>query len=265
MNQATKNGSSMQLTKNNASYESSCSINTLRNSDIRFQVIGSQLCPFVQRALITLIHKNASFDCQFINLSSPPDWFLALSPRKKVPILLVDEEHVIFESAVINELIDDLLPNKLMPLEPIKKAQCRSWIEFSSACFFDVLSLTTVRTVEEFSNVRQSLLAKLKEVENILGETTYFNDIELSLVDIAFAPLFIRLNTIEAYAPIYDDKAYSQVPRWREKLLNHPSVVKSIPNDFETLYEEIIWKRQGYLSECMVNSDRPHIVKASLY
>lgn len=255
----------MQLTKDTTNYGSSCSSNTSENSVIRFQLIGSQLCPFAQRALITLIHKKASFDCRFINLSSPPNWFLALSPRKKVPVLLVDDDHIIFESAVINELIDDMLPNKLMPLEPIKKARCRSWIEFSSACFFDVLALTTVKTVEEFSDVRQNLLTKLEEIENVLGETTYFHSMELSLVDIAFAPLFIRLNAIEVYTPIYDNEAHPQLSRWRDNLLKHSSVVQSLPNNFETLYEDMIWRRQGYLSECIPSEDKPDIVKASRY
>lgn len=255
----------MQMTNDYSTQKSTYSINSSENSDMRFQLIGSQLCPFVQRALITLIHNKASFDCQFIDLSYPPNWFLALSPRKKVPVLLVNEEHIIFESAVINELIDDLLPNKLMPLDPIKRARSRSWVEFSSACFFDVLSLTTVKTVEEFSDVRQNLLTKLKEIENVLGETTYFNSIELSLVDIAFAPLFIRLNTIEAYTPIYDDEAHPHLLRWREKLIKHSSIVQSLPNDFEMLYEDMIWRRQGYLSKCISSTDKPSIVKASRY
>jgi hypothetical protein len=55
-------------------------------------LISFKTCPFVQRAVITLKHKNIDFDITYIDLAEPPDWFLEMSPLGKVPVLKVDDE-----------------------------------------------------------------------------------------------------------------------------------------------------------------------------
>ena len=57
---------------------------------------------------ITLEYKGIDYDIEYIDLANPPEWFLAISPLKKVPLLIVDGT-VIFESAVINEYIDEVI------------------------------------------------------------------------------------------------------------------------------------------------------------
>ena len=73
------------------------------------KLVSFEACPFVQRVAITLQYKGIDYDIEYVDLGSPPDWFLAISPLKKVPLLIVDGT-VIFESAVINEYIDEAYP-----------------------------------------------------------------------------------------------------------------------------------------------------------
>ena len=54
-------------------------------------LISFKTCPFVQRAVITLKHKNIDFEITYIDLADPPDWFLEMSPLNKVPVLKVDD------------------------------------------------------------------------------------------------------------------------------------------------------------------------------
>ena len=72
----------------------------------RPELISFKLCPFVQRSVIVLLEKEAPFDITYIDLSNPPDWFKAISPMGKVPVLKVDDT-VLFESAVIMEYLDE--------------------------------------------------------------------------------------------------------------------------------------------------------------
>ena len=95
-------------------------------------LISFETCPFVQRSVITLLYKDAPFRITHIDLADPPEWFLEISPFGKVPVLVVDEKTVIFESAVINELANDVTPGNLMPEDPLRRALNRSWIEFAS-------------------------------------------------------------------------------------------------------------------------------------
>ena len=84
-------------------------------------LISFKLCPFVQRAVITLLHKKIDFTIEYINLQKKPDWFLEISPLGKVPLLRV-KDHVLFESAVINEYLDEAHGDPMLPKDPLEKA-----------------------------------------------------------------------------------------------------------------------------------------------
>ena len=50
-------------------------------------LVSHLLCPFVQRAAIVLLEKGVPFTRKNIDLANKPDWFLAISPLGKVPVL----------------------------------------------------------------------------------------------------------------------------------------------------------------------------------
>src|SRR3989339_1381952 len=98
------------------------------------RLISFELCPYVQRSVILLLEKQVDFDITYIDLAHKPDWFLALSPLGKVPVLEV-EGRAIFESAVIAEYLDEVYPPSIHPKDPLDKAVNRAWIEFVSSLF----------------------------------------------------------------------------------------------------------------------------------
>ena len=53
-------------------------------------LISHALCPYVQRAAISLTEKGVTFERTHIDLSNKPDWFLAISPLGKTPVLVVN-------------------------------------------------------------------------------------------------------------------------------------------------------------------------------
>ena len=98
-----------------------------------YTLISFDICPFVQRSVITLEEKEVEYEIKYIELENKPDWFLAISPFGKVPVLQANDT-VIFESAVINEFLDEVVPGKrLHPEDPLKRAHNRAWIEFTSS------------------------------------------------------------------------------------------------------------------------------------
>ena len=98
------------------------------------ELISTKRCPFVQRSVITLKHKGIDHRMTFVDSDDPPEWFKAVSPLGKVPVLRVDGDAVIFESAVINEFLDDITPGQLHPEDPLTRATNKSWIEFGGEC-----------------------------------------------------------------------------------------------------------------------------------
>src|SRR5438105_7892875 len=95
------------------------------------ELVSHPLCPFAQRSAILLREKAVPFEMRMIDLARKPDWFLAISPRGKVPVL-VDDGTPLFESAVINEYLDETHPPRMMPDAPLERARTRAWVEVAS-------------------------------------------------------------------------------------------------------------------------------------
>ena len=53
-----------------------------------------------------MIEKEIPFELTEVDLRNKPDWFLAVSPYGKVPVI-VDDGQTIYESAIINEYLDE--------------------------------------------------------------------------------------------------------------------------------------------------------------
>ena len=229
------------------------------------ELISFKLCPFVQRSVITLRHKAAPYGIRYVDLADPPPWFRVLSPRGKVPLLLVDGGQVIFESAVINEFIDEVTPSRLHPEDPLQRAHNRSWIEFGSDALMDMRELTTAESEDGFRAVVDSHLTKLAQVEAALGNGPFFNGNAFSLVDAAYAPLFMRLSLIARYVPLLELDALPGMARWSAELLKLPAVSGSVVADFADLFEALVARRQGYLSTRLQGRGRSESTVTSRY
>jgi glutathione S-transferase len=208
-------------------------------------LISFKTCPFVQRAVITLKHKNIDFDITYIDLAEPPDWFLEMSPLGKVPVLKVDDE-ILFESAVINEYLDEITGGELQPKEPLARAKNRAWIEFASNMLGNLYMMKMSKDEEHFDKYRELLVSQLHRVEERLGEGPWFNGAEFSLADTAFAPLFRQNSVAGGKLSVLDADTMPRVCAWAERLLALPEVRDSVVDEFEDLYLSAMQKNGSY-------------------
>ena len=89
---------------------------------MKLKLVSAVMCPYGQRAVILLREKNAAHEVTYIDLEAKPDWFLKISPRGKVPVLLADDVPL-FESSAICEFLDETCPPpRLMPEDPVARA-----------------------------------------------------------------------------------------------------------------------------------------------
>src|SRR5512135_2479728 len=193
----------------------------------RLELVSFKICPFVQRSVITLRYKDVPFTLTHIDLDHPPAWFKEISPFGKVPLLKVGDRAVLFESAVINEYLDETTPNRLQPEDPLQRALNRAWIEFASACLVDLYQLTVAVDEAKFEENRQALQGKLRRLEQSLKPAPYFNGDRFSLADAAFAPLLMRLELINQLLPVYEPAEFPRLEAWGDALMALPAVKES--------------------------------------
>jgi len=208
-------------------------------------LISFKTCPFVQRAVITLKHKNIDFEITYIDLADPPDWFLELSPLGKVPVLKVDDE-VLFESAVINEYLDEITGGDLQPRDPLARAKNRAWIEFASNMLGNLYMMKMSKDEERYNKYRDVLVSLLQRIEKRLGDGPWFNGEDFSLADTAFAPLFRQNSVADNQLSVIDPVTMPRVNAWAQRLLALPEVRDSVVDEFEDLYLSAMQKNGSY-------------------
>ncbi|WP_455211544.1 glutathione S-transferase family protein [Kaarinaea lacus] len=212
---------------------------------MHLELISFKICPFVQRAVITLLEKNIDFDIQYIDIKHPPDWFVEISPFGKVPVLRVDGK-VLYESAVIVEYLDEISPPSLHPSDPFRKAENRAWIEFGSNLNMEQYGMLIAKDNAAYEEKYHVVRRDLQRLEQQLQEGPYFNGQQFSLVDAAYAPPLMRFNLIEQY---YDFKLLGNCPKlrtWQQALLSRESVIQSVVPEFESLFTAAIRDAEGY-------------------
>src|SRR5947208_9000539 len=116
----------------------------------KLTLISHKLCPYVQRAVIALTEKGVPFERVDIDLANKPDWFVAISPLGKTPVLQVGDK-AIFESAVILEYLEETQPKPLHPADPRTRAEHRAWIEYGSAILNDIAGFYAAPNVVAFA------------------------------------------------------------------------------------------------------------------
>lgn len=218
-----------------------------------FRLVSHHLCPYVQRAAIALAEKSVPHERQIIDLSAKPDWFKAISPLDKVPLLVVDGETVLFESAVICEYLDETQPEpRLHPEDPVDRARHRAWVEFASATLNTIAGLYAAPDEATYRAKVADLAGKIAWLEGALGRGPYFAGERFSLVDAAFGPVFRYFDTFEATVPplgVFD--ATPKVRAWRQALAVRPSVRGAVTADYPERLAAFLRGRGSYLSSLM--------------
>lgn len=212
------------------------------------KLISFSLCPYVQRSLIVLLEKNVPHEIEYIDLTSPPEWFYDISPLEKVPVLLVDGEPL-FESMAICEFLDEITANSLHPSDPFKKAQNRAWIEFGN----DILNTTyNLFTTTDEKNYKQSiaiLTDRFDTLEEYLEDGPYFNGDDFAIIDAVYGPIFRYYDAIHRYLDHNFFEDCDKLIGWSEALLSRPSVIKCVPQSYHQELEQYFINTGSLFSE----------------
>lgn len=212
-----------------------------------FKIISFSLCPFVQRSIITLNYKNVPYEIEYIDLENRPDWFLKISPTGKVPVLLT-EEGILFESAVINEYIDEVTEGQLLSSHPFFKAKQRAYIEYagiSLSNYFQAVIAKENSTYEHFK------LALATNLNFLLAEFKgpFFTGDDFSLVDTSFIPLIQRIKVSGKLLEELDlsTEILDKFNTWANNTLELDEVRKSVLPTFNHDYDLYLKKSESYI------------------
>jgi glutathione S-transferase len=211
------------------------------------KLISHKLCPYVQRAVIALAEKGVSFERIDIDLANKPDWFLAISPLGKTPVLQVGDA-AIFESAVILEYLEETQPRPLHPADPLKRAEHRGWIEFGSAVLGDIAGFYSAPDEAAFKARASQLEQRFARLEARVAASPWFDGESFSLVDAVLGPVFRYFDVFDEIADFGILSGKPKLSQWRKALAARPSVRSAVSADYPGLLRAFIERRNSWLS-----------------
>jgi glutathione S-transferase len=217
----------------------------------KYMLVSFKTCPWVQRSAIVLREKNTAFELRHIESDNRPEWFLAISPHKKVPVLSIDDKVSLFESNAINEYLDETIEPRLHPSDPIERAINRAWTDYVPSFASTVTATAYADSEEDYEKAAAGIPVPFERLEKALekqGSGPFFNGEKYSLVDAAYAPFLQRYFFLDRVRKLGHIENYPRLKAWGEALMKRPSTHSFPAAEFEAMYREGLRRRNKWVS-----------------
>jgi len=218
----------------------------------KYLLVSFKACPWVQRVAIVLREKKVDFEFRHIEAANRPDWFRAISPHNKVPVLRIDDRVSLFESNAISEYLDDTVAPRLHPEDPVARAVNRAWIDYMPSFVDQTSAHAYVDSEDAFNKAAAEIPIPFERLERALekqGSGPFFNGAHYSLVDAAYAPFLQRHLFLERIKKIGQIDKFQRLKAWAEALAVRPSTHSFPPAEFEAMYRAMVKGRNKWISQ----------------
>ena len=202
------------------------------------ELISHPVCPFVHRTSAFLTHHGVPYTTKHIDLQAKPDWFLAISPRGKVPVLVVDGTPI-FESAVILEYLAETQAPHLVSADPLERARQRMWVELSNDLLAAQYRIAVAATPALRATAIEAARDTLGRFEaELVGP--YFSGEQLDLVDFATGPALLRFERLDRIIGIDLFAGLPRVAAWSRRLAERPAFRDTLVADFDERFRKVV-------------------------
>jgi glutathione S-transferase len=218
----------------------------------KYLLVSFKTCPWVQRAAIVLREKGVPFEFRHIERDNRPDWFRAISPHKKVPVLRIDDNESLFESNAIAEYLDETIAPRLHPEDPLLRAINRAWTDYVPTFASTVTATGYAADEAAYNAAAEKIPQAFGQIERALekqGAGPFFNGARYSLVDAAYAPFLQRYVFLDRVKPLGVIEKFPRLKAWADTLLKRPSTHSFPEAEFEALYRANLRRRKVRASQ----------------
>lgn len=204
-------------------------------------------CPFAQRVQMNLIRSGLNYSKNVFKPDNMPDNFNEISPLGNVPVLLVNGNQSIFESAVIADYVAQISPVSLEPEDEVSRAQMRAWCGYSDSLFSKLMATLKAETKEDMQNANKELISSFDILSTQLKSNgPFFFGEQYTTIDSTYAPIFLRIKILSEIFPEFNYQALPEnVQKWMEALLESDTLQQSIIGNFPDVLKMFINFKAG--------------------
>ncbi|MDR2113496.1 MAG: glutathione S-transferase [Candidatus Accumulibacter sp.] len=201
------------------------------------KLIGSLTSPFVRKVRIVLAEKK--IECGF-EIDSP--WLPGsnvpnINPLGKIPVLVLDEDIVLFDSRVISEYLDNVAPNnKLMPAPNRERSEVKCWealadgvSDAAALVFLERKRPEAQQSAEWIARQTDKIVRGVEYMANDLGDGSWCMGTHFTLADISAG---CALGYLAFRFPEIDWRAkHPNLGHLYDKLMQRPAFTETAPKD----------------------------------
>ena len=186
-------------------------------------IYGSPVSPFVRKAAACCIEKGVDFEIEPVDVFNPPEWFVEISPMRRIPVLRdrsIAESGVagtIADSSAICAYIEKKHPSPaLYPDEAYAHGRALSIEEYADTnlaatgglgifrpVFFNAMQGKEPDLDKARANWAEQMPPVLKYLDGALGDAEFYAGDALSIADITVACVLMQIALV-AEMPLDD-------------------------------------------------------------
>ena len=157
------------------------------------KLIGTLTSPYVRKVRIVLAEKKIDYEFAIDSPWTPESNVPDVNPLGKVPVLVLDDETMLFDSRVISEYLDNVAPNnKLMPAPNRERTEVKRWealadgiCDAAALVFLERKRPADRQSADWIARQENKIIRGLDYMSEQLGENTWCMGTHLSMADIA--------------------------------------------------------------------------------
>jgi glutathione S-transferase len=204
---------------------------------VMMKLLGSPNSPFVRKVRVVAAEKAIPIDYVIDRPSAPGSQVPTLNPLGKIPLLVLDNAEVIYDSAVIAEYLDGLKPEpRLIPADFAGRIAVKRWEALGDGVAETVVTIShDFGPMNDLSRREGWMPKQFGKVERSLAAF----DAAVRGRDWLYGDAFSFADICAGYALFYADKELSTLP-WRrdyralasyaERLAARPSFRDTVPD-----------------------------------
>lgn len=213
-------------------------------------VYGANVSPFVRKVRVILAEKNIPYELEQVNVFDPPEWFLEISPLKRIPVVKVEGHGILPDSSAICAYLEKAYPKPaLYPADPFSYARALWYEEYadtdlvhiSGPQVFQAIVIRQLMGKEpNIERAKEALTNQLPPLFDYLNQELegkeYFVDDRFTIADIAVASPFINISYC-GYQP--DVERWPNLAAFLKRIWERPSVSALIEEESKLFHKPV--------------------------
>ena len=203
----------------------------------QMKLIGSLTSPYVRKARVVLAEKKIEYDFELDSPWNADSGVPNLNPLGKIPVLVLDDETVLFDSRVIVEYLDNVTPNnKLMPAPNRERILVKRWealadgiCDAAATAFLEAKRPAKQQDKTWIERQRGKIAASLEFMAEELGDNAHCMGTHFSLADAAVGSALGYL--VFRFADINWQESHPNLGKLYTKLMQRSSFADTVPKD----------------------------------